>query len=248
MSTETLAACAAIDPAAIRTRHHAPVFASVGLKFVIAELDDLATLAAAVPDTAAFRKAQTRHADETEHFPIFLYVREESPAGAPLAIRARMFAPLDKVPEDPATGSASGALGALLASLDPRADATLSITIRQGVEMGRESIIHVTAEKKRRHGWRRHHRRPQRAGHGRRHHALRHSLSARAGAVARSGADQHRQHHRGNRRDGDLPEIAAPPKAGRPIGRTRCSTMTRRSSSGRTLPMIESRFAEVDPL
>ncbi|SIQ38515.1 trans-2,3-dihydro-3-hydroxyanthranilate isomerase [Rhizobium sp. RU20A] len=148
IAVDTFAAAAGLDPAAIRTVNHAPVFASVGLKFAVAELESLDSLAAAVPDTAASRSAQAAYSEDTDHFPVFLYVREEKPASASLSIRARMFAPLDNIPEDPATGSASGALGALLASLDPRPDATLEITIRQGVEMGRESIIHVTADKR----------------------------------------------------------------------------------------------------
>ena len=148
VAVETVAACTGLDPDTIRTDRHAPLFASVGLKFVIAELDSLDALAAAVPDIAASRKAQVLHSDETDHFPIFLYVRADGEADMPLSIRARMFAPLDGIPEDPATGSASGALGALLATLDPRADARLEIRIRQGVEMGRESIIQLVAQKR----------------------------------------------------------------------------------------------------
>jgi len=52
-----------------------------------------------------------------------------------------MFAPLDNVPEDPATGGASAALGAYLVSLAPDRDMNVRITIEQGVEMGRRSII-----------------------------------------------------------------------------------------------------------
>jgi trans-2,3-dihydro-3-hydroxyanthranilate isomerase len=52
-----------------------------------------------------------------------------------------MFAPLDNVPEDPATGSASAALGAYLVSLAPETDMNVRITIEQGVEMGRRSVI-----------------------------------------------------------------------------------------------------------
>ena len=56
-------------------------------------------------------------------------------------IEARMFAPLDNIPEDPATGSAAAALAALLTEtlgLD------LSLTILQGEAMGRPSQIHAT--------------------------------------------------------------------------------------------------------
>jgi trans-2,3-dihydro-3-hydroxyanthranilate isomerase len=58
-----------------------------------------------------------------------------------------MFAPLDDVLEDPATGSASAALAALLASRDPDTDGRFHLTIEQGVEMGRRSIIEVEVVK-----------------------------------------------------------------------------------------------------
>jgi trans-2,3-dihydro-3-hydroxyanthranilate isomerase len=58
-----------------------------------------------------------------------------------------MFAPLDGILEDPATGSASAALAALRASLLPAQDAELALTIEQGVDMGRPSTIHLLARK-----------------------------------------------------------------------------------------------------
>jgi trans-2,3-dihydro-3-hydroxyanthranilate isomerase len=54
----------------------------------------------------------------------------------------RMFAPLDGIAEDPATGSAAAALAALLADLE---GAPVTLDIAQGVEMGRPSRIGVTA-------------------------------------------------------------------------------------------------------
>jgi trans-2,3-dihydro-3-hydroxyanthranilate isomerase len=57
-----------------------------------------------------------------------------------------MFAPLTKVPEDPATGSASAALGGLLASLK-RDEGPFQLVIEQGVEMGRPSLINVRVER-----------------------------------------------------------------------------------------------------
>lgn len=59
-----------------------------------------------------------------------------------------MFAPLDNVIEDPATGSASAALGAYLVSLLPAADAEVELVIEQGVEMGRRSLITVGIDKR----------------------------------------------------------------------------------------------------
>src|SRR5690606_18632742 len=61
--------------------------------------------------------------------------------------RARMFAPGLSVPEDPATGSAIAAFGGWLAMKDSRADAEFAWTVRQGVEMGRPSLLQVRATK-----------------------------------------------------------------------------------------------------
>jgi trans-2,3-dihydro-3-hydroxyanthranilate isomerase len=57
---------------------------------------------------------------------------------------ARMFAPGMGVPEDPATGSAAAAFAGVLARR--LSDGSHAITIEQGYEMGRPSLIHLTAE------------------------------------------------------------------------------------------------------
>ena len=62
-------------------------------------------------------------------------------------IRARMFAPLSGVPEDPATGSANCALAGLLAHYDPQPNGSFRWRIAQGVEMGRPSTLIARAEK-----------------------------------------------------------------------------------------------------
>ena len=63
-------------------------------------------------------------------------------------VRARMFAPLIGVPEDPATGSAAVGLAGYLATRDPRFDGTLRWVVEQGFEMGRPSILEVEVDKK----------------------------------------------------------------------------------------------------
>ena len=73
-----------------------------------------------------------------------LYVRVD---GDPFTLRARMFAPLSNIPEDPATGSAAGALCTYLATLVSENDHDLAFILDQGVEMGRPSRIEVTVEK-----------------------------------------------------------------------------------------------------
>ncbi|NEJ70402.1 PhzF family phenazine biosynthesis isomerase [Rhizobium phaseoli] len=138
IAEETIARCVTLEPGVIVSTVHAPVFASVGLNFAVAELSGLEALAAARPNLAGFQAAAGRQTTSGHDFSLFLYVRAPDD---PWTIRARMFAPLDNVPEDPATGSASAALGAYLASLASEADMNVRITVEQGVEMGRRSVI-----------------------------------------------------------------------------------------------------------
>ena len=75
---------------------------------------------------------------------VHLYIRSADE----FDLRARMFAPLDGVPEDPATGSANCALAGLLSHYDRAADGRFRWRIAQGVEMGRPSVLEARAEKK----------------------------------------------------------------------------------------------------
>jgi trans-2,3-dihydro-3-hydroxyanthranilate isomerase len=134
-----IASCLGLPEAAFVTRHHPPMTGSCGARFAIVELADLVALTAATPDVAAFR-AHLPARENGAPVGIHLYVR--LPDGG---LRARMFAPLGGVPEDPATGSANVALGGLLLSLSDR-DA-LTLTVEQGVEMGRPSLLSVRARR-----------------------------------------------------------------------------------------------------
>jgi trans-2,3-dihydro-3-hydroxyanthranilate isomerase len=58
-----------------------------------------------------------------------------------------MFAPLSNTMEDPATGSASAALGAYLVSRQKESDVSTNLVIEQGVEMGRPSVIKLRVRK-----------------------------------------------------------------------------------------------------
>ncbi len=149
-----MAAAVGLRPEEIRTDGHAPVVASVGLPFVIAEVADLDALARARPDAGGLERLAAAGASTPD---VHLYVRDSAPggpatggaggAGARGRIRARMFAPFDGVVEDPATGSANGALAALLASVDPSASGQYAWQISQGVEMGRPSVLDARVHK-----------------------------------------------------------------------------------------------------
>ena len=139
-----MAGCVSLSPDAIVVDAHRPCIVSVGIPFAIAELRDLDALAAARPNASAFAEAGKQHWHRGDRFAAFVYVR----TGKGIAhLRARMFAPLNNIPEDPATGSAAAALAAYLAGLDPRPDAVFNIAIDQGVEMGRPSAIRIEVRK-----------------------------------------------------------------------------------------------------
>ncbi|WP_026620299.1 trans-2,3-dihydro-3-hydroxyanthranilate isomerase [Ensifer sp. WSM1721] len=140
----TIAACASLRPGDLADQTHAPVRVSVGLPFAVAEVRDVDTLSKARPNVTAFEGANAHYPLAEDSFSLFLYARTP---GQSWQIRARMFAPLDNVIEDPATGSASAALGAYLVSLLPEADAEIDLVIEQGVEMGRRSLIAVNVSK-----------------------------------------------------------------------------------------------------
>jgi trans-2,3-dihydro-3-hydroxyanthranilate isomerase len=145
---ETVAACASLTRADFLTNAHDPLVASVGTAFVIAEVVSLEALARATPDIAAFRAAAANAAalpaGSSVRFALLLYVRVDGDA---TRLRARMFAPLGGVLEDPATGSACAALAALLTSMAPGENVDLHYEIAQGVEMGRPSLLIASARK-----------------------------------------------------------------------------------------------------
>ena len=63
------------------------------------------------------------------------------------SVHARFFAPASGVPEDPATGSAAGALGVYLTSHKVFGlQNPISFTVEQGLEIHRPSMIHVSVQ------------------------------------------------------------------------------------------------------
>jgi trans-2,3-dihydro-3-hydroxyanthranilate isomerase len=136
-----VASACGISLADIETANHRPCIASCGAPFILAELKSRTALIDASPNGDVFRLEIARQPAVS----ILLYTQVHE---GDIDIRARMFAPLHNIPEDPATGSANVALIGLLASLRPEASLSLSKTIAQGVEMGRPSILQAQAEKK----------------------------------------------------------------------------------------------------
>jgi trans-2,3-dihydro-3-hydroxyanthranilate isomerase len=134
-----VASAVSLDMEDILTDTHEPQVASVGLPFVITELRDRSALERARPNLNGFDALGAQGVRPSVH----LYAR----AIDNFDIRARMFAPLSGVPEDPATGSANCALAGLLAHYSGQPSGSFSFRIAQGVEMGRPSTLKARAEK-----------------------------------------------------------------------------------------------------
>ena len=141
ISAESVAAAVSLAADDILTAEHAPLVASVGLPFILAELRDREALGRARPDISALEGLAAEGIDQPD---ILLYVRTSDG----FDIRARMFAPMDGVPEDPATGSAICALVGLLSHLDEAPSGDFSWRIAQGVEMGRPSVLEARTRKR----------------------------------------------------------------------------------------------------
>ena len=138
LSAEQAAACLSLSAGDVRTDRHAPQVVSVGLSFLAVELTSREALRRAKPDAAAF--AKTFPCDGSDA--VYLYTRDVPAGEKPCVLQARMFHPgASGLSEDPATGSATAAAAALLADLDSTRDGELKLTIGQGVDMGRASLL-----------------------------------------------------------------------------------------------------------
>ena len=138
ISLESVSQALNLPSSAIRSDRHRPQLASVGLPFLMVELKDREALEKVRPNLDTFQVLQAQGVAMTH-----LYVRSEDE----FDLRTRMFAPLDSVTEDPATGSANCALAGLLAHLEEGVDRDYDWRIAQGAEMGRPSELRARASK-----------------------------------------------------------------------------------------------------
>ena len=136
---ELVASAVLLDREDIVTDTHHPQICSVGLPFVFTELRDRAALERARINMSGFDALRDLGVNPQLH----LYTQVSDG----FDIRARMFAPLSGVLEDPATGSASCALAGLLAHYKKEPSGSFNWRIAQGVEMGRPSTLLARAEK-----------------------------------------------------------------------------------------------------
>ncbi len=114
-------------------------YAAIGIPFCYVHLASERIVDSAELDRHAWK---ARLAD-TPGSQLFLFSGPFEP-GAKLY--ARMFAPALGVDEDPATGSGCVTLMATLASRAKSRESVIGLTVRQGVAMGRPSVMHVFAD------------------------------------------------------------------------------------------------------
>lgn len=133
VSPEKVAACLSLTAEDIRTAVHNPLVASVGLPFLVVELVSRDALRRCVPNLQGFRAVLPLDGAVS----VYAYTLDKD-AGEPGDLQARMLTP--RMTEDPATGSATAAVTALLAL--HRDKTTLSLQVSQGVDMGRASTLY----------------------------------------------------------------------------------------------------------
>ena len=137
--TSAIQNCIETNEGSIIISNAPPVVAGVGLDFVIAEVQNKEILNNARCNISAFSEADKNFSYGDDFFSLMIYYR-----GNQQNIFARVFAPLSGIVEDAATGSACGALGALLASQSNDRNNKYNYKVHQGEMIGRPSLINVS--------------------------------------------------------------------------------------------------------
>lgn len=134
---DLIAASLGLVPGQIGFANHRPATHQGGPRFLYVPVDSLETLGSAKPHephwSALMALAEVDSA--------YLYT-----AGDQSDYQARLFSPTAGIPEDPATGSASAILAAQLWASAAIGPGTTSLTLRQGIEMGRPSLIGLSID------------------------------------------------------------------------------------------------------
>lgn len=138
---ERVAAALGVDVAALRdVGQDLPLaVASTGLPFLMVPVNFLEHVGDADPDAAAVE----RLADEVDATGVYAFTFDALEGTSTL--HARMFAPGAGVPEDPVTGTASGACGAYLRRFDAFDRLPEQMVFEQGDFVGRAGRVYVRA-------------------------------------------------------------------------------------------------------
>jgi trans-2,3-dihydro-3-hydroxyanthranilate isomerase len=137
---DALAALVSLRPTDILAGKWGPAAVSAGLPYLVIPVRDAATLARAELDMNRWREIlKDWWANQ-----VYLVAPLDGPQGT--RYRARMFAPSLGFLEDPATGAAATAFPGWLVPRLGATDGVLTVTVEQGVEMGRPSTIGIEVE------------------------------------------------------------------------------------------------------
>jgi trans-2,3-dihydro-3-hydroxyanthranilate isomerase len=130
-STAEIAASLGLEPQDIGFDSHEPSLFSAGAPFLFVPIGSLDAIGRTAPGILPWA---TRDGPAT-----FVYTRETEREAS--AYHARMFAGGWGIGEDPATGSAVAAFAGVVQAFDRPSDGDHMMTIEQGFEMGRPSLI-----------------------------------------------------------------------------------------------------------
>jgi trans-2,3-dihydro-3-hydroxyanthranilate isomerase len=130
-SKAEIAANLGLEPEDIGFGGHKPSLYSAGAPYLFVPVRSLDAVGRAAPGAVAWA---TKDGPAT-----YVYASETARAGS--AYHARMFAPAWGVTEDPATGSAAAAFAGVVHAFDRPSEGEHTLTIEQGFEMGRPSLI-----------------------------------------------------------------------------------------------------------
>lgn len=138
VSPEDAAALFGLTAGDIVTTTHEPVVASVGMPFLVMEIATRDALRRAHPSAARYATVLP----QAGAFSVYGYTGDiDAATDGGVDVQARMFT--SRMTEDPATGSATGAMVALRAASLGVAD--LRLRVGQGTDMGRPSLLLASA-------------------------------------------------------------------------------------------------------
>ncbi len=141
-SIEELAAMLYLAPTDVLTGEMSPQAVSCGVPFLFIPLKNREALQKARLNVSLWESLLRQNWANS------IYLLTEDPELPESNIRARMFAPIMGIEEDPATGAAVTALGGYLGVRDPLQTGTSTWVIEQGFEMGRPSLLRLEVDKK----------------------------------------------------------------------------------------------------
>jgi trans-2,3-dihydro-3-hydroxyanthranilate isomerase len=138
VDVELLAAVIGVSPTDVDTRY--PIESvTTGLPFIIIPLKTLAAVSQAKLNLDLYNGSVANLPAQA----ILVFCSETIDPNRQLHVR--VFTECFGIPEDPATGSANGCLAAYLAKYQYFGSPNIDITVEQGIEMGRSSLLYLRA-------------------------------------------------------------------------------------------------------